>query len=197
MWPTARIPENIEYQRSLIFEFACPAISLSQLFFTFPSFLPAGALFGRFNTGHGPSAGTALQRGTKMEASSSRSRVRPIVVDFLGTLFVTFCIGVAAALVLGACVMLMAGEARGAESGELAPMKTDALREAAPAVDTRAKATELALTHRLVTKYTGLIAIERTPAGAAETDFRTRAQPAQQLSEGQSCEARCGMRNLE
>ena len=57
-----------------------------------------------------------------MEASGSRSRVRPIVVDFLATLFTTFCIGVATALVLGLCVMLMAGEARGAEPGELSPM---------------------------------------------------------------------------
>ena len=33
-----------------------------------------------------------------------------MVVDFLATLFVTFCIGVATALVLAACVMLMASE---------------------------------------------------------------------------------------
>jgi Ca-activated chloride channel family protein len=58
-----------------------------------------------------------------MEASSGRFRVRPIVVDFLATLFITFCIGVATALVLGLCVMLMAGEAHGA-AGELSPMKT-------------------------------------------------------------------------
>jgi len=77
-----------------------------------------------------------------MEASSSRSRVRPIVVDFLATLFLTFCIGVAAAVVLGACVMLMAAEAR-------------------------AKAIELALTHQLVTKYASFIAIDRMPARAA------------------------------
>jgi hypothetical protein len=132
-----------------------------------------------------------------MEASSGRSRVRPIVVDFLGTLFVTFCIGVATALVLGACVMLMAGEARGAESGELAPMKTGAVREAAPAGEMRAKAIELALTHHLVTKYTGLIAIDRTLAGAAEMGLKAKAQPAHHLSEGQSCEATCGTRNLE
>jgi len=101
-----------------------------------------------------------------MEAAS-RSRVRPIVVDFLATLFVTFCIGVAAALVLGACAMLMAGEARGASPGEPAPAKTDAARVGAPAEETRAKAIELALTHRLVTKYASLIAIDRTPARAA------------------------------
>lgn len=100
-----------------------------------------------------------------MEASSSRSRVRPIVVDFLATLFTTFCIGVAAAVILGACAMLMAGEARGAEAGERAPAKMDAEREGA-----HAKAVELALTHHLVTKYAGLIAIERTPARAADRD---------------------------
>ena len=102
-----------------------------------------------------------------MEASSGRFRVRPIVVDFLATLFFTFCIGVAAALVLGACVMLMAGEARGAEPGERSPTKMDAVREGAPAEETRAKAIELALTHHLVTKYTGLVTIERTPARSA------------------------------
>ena len=93
-----------------------------------------------------------------MEASSGRSRVRPIVVDFLATLLATFCIGVAAALILGACAMLMAGEARGAE------------REGASAGDTRAKAIELALTHQLVTKYASLIAIERAPAHAVGRD---------------------------
>jgi hypothetical protein len=97
-----------------------------------------------------------------MEASSGRFRVRPIVVDFLGTLLATFCIGVATALVLGACVMLMAGEARGAP-GEREPMKMEA-REGAPTEETRAKALELALTHHLVTKYTSLVSIDRTPA---------------------------------
>jgi hypothetical protein len=105
-----------------------------------------------------------------MEASSGRSRVRPIVVDFLATLFVTFCIGIAAAVVLGACAMLMAGEARGAKPGERAPMKMNAAREAAPADETRTKAIELALTHHLVTKYTSLIAIDRTPARPVEPD---------------------------
>jgi hypothetical protein len=94
-----------------------------------------------------------------MEASS-RFRVRPIVVDLLGTLFVTFCIGAATALVLAACVMLMAGEARGA-AGE--PARTQAAREREPAGEARARAIELALTHQLVTKYTGLVAIDRTP----------------------------------
>jgi hypothetical protein len=98
-----------------------------------------------------------------MEASSSRLRVRPVVVDFLGTLLVTFCIGVATALVLAACVMLMAGEARGA-AGERELMNMDAARERTPTEETRAKAVELALTHRLATKYASLVAIDRTPA---------------------------------
>ena len=95
-----------------------------------------------------------------MEASSGRFRVRPIVVDFLGTLFATFCIGVATALVLGACVMLMAGEAHGAP-GE--PSRAQAVREKERACAARARAIELALTHQLVTKYTGLVAIDRAP----------------------------------
>ena len=107
-----------------------------------------------------------------MEASNSRSRIRPVVVDFLATLFITFCIGVATAVVLALCVMLMAGEARGAAGGR-EPMKmdtmcervhTDAVHEGAPTEKTRARAIEFALTHQLVTKYTGLVAIDRTPA---------------------------------
>jgi hypothetical protein len=111
--------------------------------------------------------------GLKMEASSGRSGAGPIVVDFLATLFLTFCIGVAAALVLGACVMLMAGEARGAESGERPPMKMNAVRAGAPAEETRAKVSELALTHQLVTKYASLIAIDRTPARSPDPDRRS------------------------
>lgn len=87
-----------------------------------------------------------------------------MVVDFLGTLFVTFCIGIATALTLGVCVMLMAGDARGAEYGEPAPMKSDAAREGALSGEMRARAIELALTHHLVTKYTSLVAIDRAPA---------------------------------
>ena len=113
-----------------------------------------------------------------MEASSGRSRVRPIVVDFLATLFATFCIGVAAAVILGACAMLIAGDARGSEPGERAPARMDAVRERAPAEETRERASQLALTHQLVTKYAGLIAIERTPVRAVGPD---RSAPAPRL----------------
>jgi len=41
------------------------------------------------------------------------------------------------------------------------------VREGASAGEPRAKAIELALTHQLVTKYAGLIAIDRTPARPA------------------------------
>lgn len=112
-----------------------------------------------------------------MEASSGRFRVRPIVVDFLATLFVAFYIGVAAAVLLGVCVMLMAGEARGAPPGEPAPVKMDAVRVGAPAAETRVKAIELALTHHLVTKYTSLIAIDRTPPQSPDADLRRNAIP--------------------
>ena len=57
--------------------------------------------------------------------------------------------------------------ARGADPGERAPVKMEAVREDAWAADTRAKAIELALTHHLVTKYASLIAIERAPARSA------------------------------
>ena len=138
-----------------------------------------------------------------MEASSGRSGVRPIVVDLLGTLFITFCIGVTTAVVLGACVVLMAGEARGAaQVGELAPSEArqgallfksdstgveavmmDAMREGAPSEEMREKVVELALTHHLVTKYTSLIAIDRTPVRPVDADLKMAAPPAN-LPEG-------------
>jgi len=154
-----------------------------------------------------------------MEASSGRFRVRPIVVDFLGTLFITFCIGVTTAVVLGACVVLMAGEARGAaQVGELAPMKAsearqgallfksdstgveavmmDAMREGAPSEETREKVVELALTHHLVTKYTSLIAIDRTPARPADADLKIAALPTN-LPEGRNYDAVFGPREAD
>jgi len=66
------------------------------------------------------------RRGFEYGSFKRQVQVRPIVVDFLGTLFATFCIGVATALVLSACVMLMAGEARGAP-GE--PARAQPVRE--------------------------------------------------------------------
>ena len=90
-----------------------------------------------------------------MDATSSGSRVRLIVVDFLATLFVTFCIGVATALVLGACVMLMAGEAHGAQ-----PPKPGAV----PADRAQARTADLMLAHYFAAKYAGLVAVDRIAA---------------------------------
>ena len=73
-----------------------------------------------------------------------------MVVDFLATLFVTFCIGVATALVLAACVMLMASEAHGA-----APGKPRAVQAA------RATTADLVLAHYFAARYAGLVAVER------------------------------------
>jgi len=89
-----------------------------------------------------------------MEAASGRVRVRLIVVDFLATLFVTFCIGVGTALALGACVVLMAGEAHGA-----APVKPVEAPAAA-----QSRAADLVLAHYFTTKYVGLVAIDRIHA---------------------------------
>jgi len=80
-----------------------------------------------------------------MEAASGRTRTRLIVVDFLATLFVTFCIGVATALVLGACVVLMTGEARGASQSRPAPATT----------------AELVLAHYTAARHAGLALAER------------------------------------
>ncbi|HTQ75223.1 MAG TPA: hypothetical protein VMI74_13135 [Burkholderiales bacterium] len=79
-----------------------------------------------------------------MEAPG-KTRMRLIVVDFLGTLFITFCIGVATAIALGACVVLMAGEVHGA----------------APAKPLPAATHELVLTHYLAAKQVGLLAVAR------------------------------------
>lgn len=92
-----------------------------------------------------------------MEASSGRSRTRHLVIDFLATLFVTFCIGVITALVLAACVMLMAGDAHGA---------------GATPVPAPASTSDLVLAHYFAARNAGLIAVERfvpaepEPAGA-------------------------------
>lgn len=91
-----------------------------------------------------------------MEVSSSRSRTRLMVIDFLATLFVTFCIGVGTALVLAACVVLMAGEARGAPPA--GPSETR------PAQGAPATIAELVLAHYFAAKYAGLVAVERAYA---------------------------------
>ena len=92
-----------------------------------------------------------------MEASSSGSRVRLIVVDFLATLFITFCIGVATALVLGACVMLMAAEAQGAQPSMPKPRPV-------PTDSAQARTADLVLAHYLAAKYAGLVAVDRIAA---------------------------------
>jgi Ca-activated chloride channel family protein len=64
----------------------------------------------------------------------------------------------------------------------------DAMREGASAEDTRASIIELALTHHLVTKYTSLVAIDRSPARPAHADLKAAALPVN-LPEGWSYEA--------
>jgi hypothetical protein len=97
-----------------------------------------------------------------MEASSGRPRTRLLVIDFLATLFVTFCIGVATALVLAACVMLMTGDAHGAADARPGP-------QTAPAP---ASTSDLVLAHYFAARHAGLITVDRLypaqpgPAGA-------------------------------
>jgi len=79
-----------------------------------------------------------------MEATR-KPGARLIVVDFLSTLFVTFCIGAATALVLGACVVLMAGDAHGAPQPRPAPATT----------------AELVLAHYMAARHAGLALAER------------------------------------
>jgi hypothetical protein len=117
-----------------------------------------------------------------MEAVSSKSR-RPIIVEFLATLFVTFCIGIATSIVLCACVILMAGEARGAEFMSL---NASVAACGIPEEEFHAKVDQLVTTHRLATRYAGALALDRTPA--AEFDSGSSALSAR-LPEGGSCEA--------
>jgi len=80
-----------------------------------------------------------------MEATRGRPRARLIVVDFLSTLFVTFCIGAATALVLGACVVLMASDAHGAPQPRPGPVTT----------------ADLVLAHYMAARHAGLALAER------------------------------------
>jgi len=94
--------------------------------------------------------------------------MRLLVVDFFATLFVTFCIGTATALVLGACVVLMAGEAHGA---------TKARRQPVPAAEAaRASTSDLVLAHYFAARYAGLVAVDRL-ASARFTATEAPAQP--------------------
>jgi hypothetical protein len=84
-----------------------------------------------------------------------------MVVDFLATLFVTFCIGVATAVVLAACVMLMTGNARGAADARPAP----------PTAQAPASTADLVLAHYFAAKYAGLVVVDRlavTDPGSAK-----------------------------
>ncbi len=95
-----------------------------------------------------------------METAGHNSK-RPVVVDFLVTLFIIFCIGAVASLTLVGSVLLMAGDARGEERC------ADATRAGAPEEEMLAKLSDLALAHHLATKYTNLVAVERAPARPA------------------------------
>ena len=107
-----------------------------------------------------------------MEAASGRARIRLIVVDFLATLFVTFCIGVATALALGACVVLMASEAHGA-----APLR---LVEKPAAAQERAA--DFVLVHYFTTKYVGIVAIDRSHAAGYGTEPRCKTKAGKRCS---------------
>ena len=88
-----------------------------------------------------------------------------MVVDFLATLFLTFCIGVATALLLAACVMLMASEAHGA-----APVRPRPVQAAAPA-----STAELVLAHYFAARYARLVAVERSyPSDRVPTQLPPR-----------------------
>ena len=90
-----------------------------------------------------------------------------MVVDFLATLFLTFCIGVATALLLAACVMLMAGEAHGA-----APAKPRPVQAAA-----QASTADLLLAQYFAAKYAGLIAVDRIYPAQSTTESATGPRP--------------------
>jgi len=90
-----------------------------QFFGTFPFPPPGEAPFGGFNAEHGPQRPRHRKKETQMSASSTEESKRPWIVDFLSTLFLAFCIGIATSVVLAVAVVLMAGEARGADGVQL------------------------------------------------------------------------------
>src|SRR5262245_38608459 len=53
----------------------------------------------------------------------------------------------------------------------------DSIREGAPEAEIRLKVIELATAHRLVTKYTSFVAVDRTPARPADADLKLAAVP--------------------
>jgi hypothetical protein len=95
------------------------AILLPQFFGTFPLASPGEAPFEGFNAKHGPQGALSPERDLQMSASSTQERERPWIVDFFSMLLLAFCIGIATSVVLGAAVVLMASEARGAEGAQL------------------------------------------------------------------------------
>jgi Ca-activated chloride channel family protein len=54
----------------------------------------------------------------------------------------------------------------------------DSLREGAAESDVRSQVIELASTHRLVTKYTSFVAVDKTPARAPEESLKLAEVPA-------------------
>jgi len=115
-----------------------------------------------------------------MEAASGRARVRLIVVDFLATLFVTFCIGVGTALALGACVVLMAGEAHGA--APLRPVEKPVEKPAEDQAAAESRAADFVLAHYFTTKYVGIVAIDRVHAAYAAEPARCKTKAGKRCS---------------
>jgi len=151
---------------------------LPQFFGNVPFSPHLRARFGRFNDCHGRDWAGKKKEGTRMEASAGRSRMRLLVVDFLATLFVTFCIGTATALVLGACVVLMAGDAHGATKAQP--------RAVAPADAAPATTADLVLAHYFAAKYAGLVAVDRF-TGASFTATGTAAQSEPNVEGARGC----------
>lgn len=140
-----------------------------------------------------------------MPDPNGKSQARLIAVDFLAQVFLALSIGIAASIVLAGVVLLIAAEAQAAAT-ELAPMKPAEARSGAPLFqpnvkgaseeEARKHVVELALTHHLVTKYTSLVAIDRTPARPENAPLKTAALPTN-LPEGWSYDAVFGAQGGE
>jgi len=104
--------------------------------------------------------------------------MRLLVVDLLATLFVTFCIGTATALVLGACVVLMAGDAHGATKAKASGLPAGEAAHASTA--------DLVLAHYFAAKYAGLVAVDRF-TGASFTATGTAAQSEPKVEGARGC----------
>ncbi len=112
-------------------------------------------------------------------------RSRSYLVEVAAQIVLAAAIGLFVSVVLAGATMLLAGSAQAA--GELT-FKTSARRGGAPEEEVRSGVLKLALDHHLVSKYTSLVAVDKTPARARDELLKSAGMPTN-LPEGWSYDA--------